>query len=438
MGSPDRPFVVLVLQGGGARGAYQVGVRRALAGADLEPDWVCGISSGALNAAVIATNESEDRDRRLLSLWRSIGPVLPPPTGLPEPLQKGVRSLAALANLAGQPGFFARRPGLPFLHPKGTPGATSLFSNAPLVRTLNRHCPFDAYNHKPQHERTRLSLGATDVESGRLIFFDSMTSDLEVDHVAAGGALPPGSAAVPIDGRLYWDGGVAADSPLDHILEVIESDLLLRGRRILVISVDLWSAEGTAPPDLASAYWRQQQIQFSSRSYMALKRFEHDLERFSLRALRAAGDGLVNGTPSEYLPSITVLHLEHGRSLDLLPLGPLDFSEEAVATRIEQGEAETAAALEDSDYPATLAAGGVVVRMYREGEPRGRERSLAPIASAVPARGGVLVFEDDDGPAWSFYFSHDLPRPGTTRRGWWTRNQGDSAAFHLRPVEAPA
>ena len=383
MGSKDTPFVILVLQGGGARGAYQIGVRRALAEAGLEPNWVCGISSGALNAAVVATNEPGDRDAALLSMWRAIGPVVPPPTGLPEPLQTRVRSLSSLANLSGQRGFFARRPGLPALHPPGSPGATSLFSNAPLVRTLNRFCPFDAYNARPVGERTRLSLGATDVEAGRLVFFDSMATDLTAEHVTASGSLPPGSAAVPLGGRLYWDGGVAANSPLNHVLEVLESDLSLRGRPILVINVDLWSAEGSAPQDLASAYWRQQQIQFSSRSYMALERFQRDLERMALQALVDAGGGLVSGTPNDYLPSVTVLHLEHGRSFDLLPLGPLDFSPQAVDRRIRQGADETAEVLRISDWAACLEAGGVVVKLFREGSRLGRERNLVPVAAAI-------------------------------------------------------
>ena len=261
------PFecVALVLQGGGALGAYQAGVYEALAEAKINPDWVAGVSIGAINAAIIAGNEPAERVAKLRAFWEEItaNPLLDSFAALDALTPKGhlPRALfnqlsAACALVAGAAGFFTLRQPPPWLHPDGALEATSFYETSLLKSTLERLVDFDRINAREM----RFSAGAVNVRTGNFVYFDNETHTIRAEHVMASGSLPPGFPAVEIEGEFYWDGGLVSNTPLQWVVE--------NGPRqdTLAFQVDLWSARGELSGNLAEVAMRQKEIQFSSRT----------------------------------------------------------------------------------------------------------------------------------------------------------------------------
>lgn len=258
--------VALVLQGGGALGAYQAGVYERLLEEGIEPTWLAGISIGAINCAIIAGNARENRVARLREFWELVSDSHSGApgafTGLPmiDATRAWVNQLAAGRAFAqGVNGFFEPRVPPPYLLWNGG-GATSYYDTTPLRATLERLVDFDRINAG----ETRLSIGAVNVRSGNFAYFDN-ASDLIIrpEHIMASGALPPGFDAVEIDGEKYWDGGMVSNTPLDWVLSNSS------GLDTQVWQVDLWSAHGELPSDLASVATRMKEIQYSSRTRSA-------------------------------------------------------------------------------------------------------------------------------------------------------------------------
>ena len=251
---------ILVLQGGGALGAYQAGVFEALSTVYREPTWVAGISIGAINAALIAGNPENSRVARLREFWELLSSSLVSPA-LAAPANATARQAlneasAAQVMLFGVPGFFLPRfPPAP-LQPQGTPEAISYYDTAPLKQTLERLVDFDRINAGP----VRLSVGAVNIRTGNFEYFDSATQRIDVRHIMASGALPPGFAPVEIDGEHYWDGGLVSNTPLQYVL-----DQPARQRRV-VFQVDLFPARGALPATLAEVTEREKDIRYSSRT----------------------------------------------------------------------------------------------------------------------------------------------------------------------------
>ena len=267
------PFdrVVLLLQGGGALGSYQAGVYEALAQSKLHPDWVVGISIGAINAAIIAGNAPERRVDRLREFWEEItAPAMGFDMDFVGLLGRGeaVRALAnqvsaVTAVTAGSPGFFRPRIPNPWFHPPRTIEATSYYDTRPLRATLERFVDFDRVNSEKYD--TRLSLGAVNVRSGNMVYFDTETQVIGPEHVMASGALPPGFPAMEIEGEHYWDGGLVSNTPLQWLV----TNTRVTDQRLpdaLVFQVDLWNARGEFPRNLAEVATRQKEIQYSSRT----------------------------------------------------------------------------------------------------------------------------------------------------------------------------
>ncbi len=252
----SRPQVVLVLQGGGALGAYQVGVVQALLEAGIEPDWVIGTSIGAINGALVAGNEPSRRMECLNGFWDTLR-WRSPLTSLPFELG----ALNPLSNLSimasGVPGFFG--PNWPALWGTHTPlGAehAAYYDTAPLAATLRDHVDFS----RIARGATRLTVGAVNVESGQMRYFDSREEQLGIEHVMASGALPPAFPAVRVGDGLYWDGGIYSNTPIEAVLDD-------RPRRdSLIIAVQLWNPQGDAPDSIWQVMGRQKDIQFASRN----------------------------------------------------------------------------------------------------------------------------------------------------------------------------
>jgi NTE family protein len=286
--------VALVLQGGGALGAYQAGVYQRLLEAEVDPTWVSGISIGAINSAIIAGNARQDRVARLREFWELVstasdGMVGDQWTTIPliDPLRVWLNQLAAgRVLMSGVPGFFEPRLPPPYFSLNGS-GATSYYDTAPLRATLERLVDFDRINAR----ETRLSIGAVNVRTGNFAYFDNATDKIRPEHVMASGALPPGFDAVEIDGERYWDGGMVSNTPLDWVLSSRS------GLDTLIFQVDLWSARGDLPSDLATVATRMKEIQYSSRTRSATDAFRRT------EKLRTAFNELLAQMPPELAAS---------------------------------------------------------------------------------------------------------------------------------------
>ena len=254
---------MLVLQGGGALGSYQAGAYEALCHNDFQPDWIAGISIGAINAALIAGNEPSRRVGRLREFWEMVSAPVPwnPVTSGDRARSYFNETSAALIATFGVPGFFIPRfPPAP-IWPDGSPQAQSYYDTAPLRKTLERLVDFDRINDL----KTRLSVGAVGVTSGNFRYFDNfefkkLGKKIGPEHIMASGALPPGFPSIEIEGEHYWDGGIASNTPLDYVVDSEINDDLL------IFQVDLFSARGPLPNSLLEAAEREKDIRYSSRT----------------------------------------------------------------------------------------------------------------------------------------------------------------------------
>jgi len=274
--------IALALQGGGALGSYQAGVYEALAEYDYQPDWVAGISIGAINCAIVAGNAPEDRVARLRQFWEQVSSPSENWPDFPFDIWRGaMRHTAAIAALMfGRPGFF---------HPNvWTTGAalTSYYDTSYLKATLERLVDFDRINAR----KIRFSVGAVNVRTGNFVCFDNARQIIRPEHVMASGALPPGFSAIKIDGECYWDGGLVSNTPLRYIMESVPR------RSTLAFQVDLFSARGDVPGNLDAVSERDKDIRYSSRSRMGVEtfRYAHNLRRNISTLLAKLPDSLKN------------------------------------------------------------------------------------------------------------------------------------------------
>src|ERR1700730_8897709 len=298
--TPAEAKRVLVLQGGGALGSYQAGAYQALCHHDFEPEWIAGISIGAINAAIIAGNPREKRVTRLKEFWEMVSAPVPwnPVTKSERARSYFNETSAALIATFRVPGFFTPRfPPAP-LWPHGSPQSQSYYDTAPLRTTLEHLVDFDRINDL----QTRLSVGAVSVTSGNFRSFDNfefkkLGKKIGPEHIMASGALPPGFPSIEIEGEHYWDGGIASNTPLDYVLdEETKKDLL-------IFQVDLFSARGLLPTSLLEASEREKDIRYSSRT-----RMNTDKNKEIHNARRALRD-LIGKLPEELKsdPSVEIL-----------------------------------------------------------------------------------------------------------------------------------
>ncbi|MEM8696829.1 MAG: patatin-like phospholipase family protein [Pseudomonadota bacterium] len=259
---PDQ--TALVLQGGGALGSYQAGVFEALAETGIMPDWIAGISIGAVNAAIIAGNPPESRVAQLRSFWEGVTAALPSFPVWPNDYMREMLHewSAGFVAAFGVPGFFQPRPIPPFIALPGTDSAMSFYDSTPLRDTLDAHIDWDRINGGD----VRLSVGAVNVETGNFRYFDSVAEPLDARHIMASGALPPGLPPVEIDGCLWWDGGLVSNTPLQHIVAERAGDLL-------VFQVDLFSASDVRPATIDDVLAREKEIRYSSRTRQITDQF---------------------------------------------------------------------------------------------------------------------------------------------------------------------
>ncbi|MES2288865.1 MAG: patatin-like phospholipase family protein [Pseudomonadota bacterium] len=252
---PDK--VALVLQGGGALGSFQAGVYEALDGAGISIDQVAGISIGAVNAALIAGNPPETRVGALRQFWDRTSAALPsfPIWGGDWGRELLHEASAGFVATFGVPGMFAPQLWPPMLAWPGTPNALSFYDSAQLKTTLDELVDWDLLNNGP----VRIGVGAVEVDSGNFHYFDSAKERLDARHIMASGALPPGLPPVEIDGKLWWDGGLVSNTPLSHVLDTQDAEML-------VFQVDLFAASAASPKTMMDVVAREKEIRFSSRT----------------------------------------------------------------------------------------------------------------------------------------------------------------------------
>jgi len=342
---------VLVLQGGGALGAYQVGVYQALHEAGVEPDWVIGTSIGAINAAIIAGSKPGERMDRLRELWRRLEHGHAFEWALPTELSSIWRNWSTIWG--GLPAFFTPNTGA-FASPHRTlgPEGAGYYSVDPLRETLSDLIDFDLVNGGPM----RLTVGASRVTTSEMHYFDSRDEPLDLRHVMASGALPPAFPAVRIAGELYWDGGILSNTPV----EVVFDDNPRRDS--MVYAVHIWNPHGAEPETIWEVMNRQKDVQYSSRAGTHIAR-QRQLHR--LRHVITELSALV--PPAERQTAEVAALAAYGcptRMHVIRLLAPaldcedhskdIDFSPSGIRARWEAGYADTMRTLEAAPWRAEV------------------------------------------------------------------------------------
>jgi NTE family protein len=349
---PIREQVVLVLQGGGALGAYQAGVYEALMEGGIEPDWVIGTSIGAINGALIAGNAPQRRVERLREFWRGVS-YGRPYNGL-WPAAVFGNALANMSTLvSGIPGFFLPNPQVVWgpTWPLGVDHA-AYYSTQPLRETLARLVDFEQVGRR----HVRLSVGAVNVRSGEMRYFDSRDMALAVPHIMASGALPPAFPAIPIDGEYYWDGGIFSNTPIEVVLDDVPR------RNSLIFSVNVWQPHGSQPTTIQQVMARHKDIQFASRGKT------HVARQAQLHRLRHVVRELARRLPTEVQADPVVQDLaEYGCGTQmhlvrfLVPrldgedhTKDIDFTQSGVARRWQAGFDHATKVLREKPWEAPV------------------------------------------------------------------------------------
>ena len=349
--APRRPDkVALLLQGGGALGAYQAGVYQALHEAQLEPDWIAGVSIGGINGAIIAGNPRERRLERLEQFWTR---VTARPIGVTTPDGDWARRLfnawsAALTTSFGQPGFFSPALPSPWVTPRGARGATSLYDNAPLRETLAGLVDFDLLNDG----QVRFACGAVNVATGNFSYFDTTRDRIGATHVMASGALPPAMPMMRLGTDWFWDGGLVSNTPLQHLLDHAGAD------NMLVFQVDLFSARGPIPRDMMEVMARQKDIMYSSRTRLVTEYYMRLHQRkLQLKTLleRLADDALSEEERRikrelATLPNFAILHLIYQEAAYEGQMKDFEFSAASMREHWEAGLQDTRRTLAHEEW----------------------------------------------------------------------------------------
>ena len=371
--------IVLVLQGGGALGAYQAGAYETLCEAGEIPTWVAGTSIGAVNGAIIAGNPPERRVQRLREFWERVSSRL-----LAWPLSNDDNSRrifnetsAVLVAAGGAPGFFEPRVPPAVLMPQGTPEAISLYDTEPLRATLEELVDFDLLNSGA----VRLSVGAVQVLSGNMKYFDTQKMRIGPEHIMASGALPPGFPPIEIDGQPYWDGGLVSNTPLEFVLE-------RTGPRddMVIFQIDLFSAKGCMPENLFDIGQREKEIRYSSRTRLNTDIFrEMQTIRRAIRHLRGKVPPELCDNPDwEFLDSVscdaavTIVLLIHRRAAYWTQSNDYEFSRYSMEEHWLSGRADVERSLNDPAWKnRTRPEEGVqVLDLTRELDAHPKERAL--------------------------------------------------------------
>jgi NTE family protein len=349
--APSEEKIILVLQGGGALGAYQAGAYEALCETGQAPSWVAGTSIGAVNGAIIAGNPPERRVERLREFWQRVSSrLIAWPLGNDDNSRRIFNETsAALAAIGGVPGFFEPRIPPAVFMPQGTPEAISLYDTGPLKMTLHELIDFDLLNSGA----VRLSIGAVQVLSGNMKYFDTAKQPICAEHIMASGALPPGFPPIEIDGKPYWDGGLVSNTPLEFVLE-------RTGPRedMVIFQIDLFSAKGSMPETLFDIGQREKEIRYSSRTRLNTDIFrEMQTIRRAIRHLRGVVPQQLRDNPDwQFLDgvscdaAVTIVLLIHRRAAYWTQSNDYEFSRYSMDEHWLSGRADVERSLNHPDW----------------------------------------------------------------------------------------
>jgi len=333
--------VALVLQGGGALGAYQAGVYQAMHEAGLEPDWISGVSIGAINGAIIAGNPPDQRVAKLREFWTTITarPVgfAVPDGDFPRKVYNAFSSFLTLTF--GQPGMFTPRYPSAWFAVRGSRGATSHYDSTPMREHLLKMIDFDRLNSGG----LRYAAGAVNVANGNFSYFDNARLTIEPEHVMASAALPPSLPAVQIDEHHYWDGGIVSNTPLSHVLDNTATE------NTLVFQVDLFGARGPIPRDMFDVMNRHQDIKYSSRTRLVTDLYlrQHRANVRMYKLLEKVPDHLLDDEERALkrrlatLPEISILLLIYQQSAFEGSAKDYDFGPDAMVEHWDAGYRDT-------------------------------------------------------------------------------------------------
>jgi NTE family protein len=348
--SHDYDQVLYVLQGGGALGAYQVGVCKGLCENNCHPDWVIGTSIGGINGAILAGNKPEDRIKKLEEFWHII--TMPFTTGIPKTASTSLQALQNLmvsecAVLYGVPGFF--NPRFPPPAPLQTEAINQLsyYDTTPLRKTLEKIIDFNYLNER----HVRLTVCALQVETGELERFDSFKQEITPDHLLATGALPPGFPAVTIDGKNYWDGGINSNTPLEFILQENTSD------KILCFILHLFAYVSETPKNMLDVLKRRKDLEFASRYksvvdyFCELQHMRYALQEISKSVADPCQIPILHEICKHIYPSsLNVVRFHYSDSIYDLWTKDFEFSANSINERATQGYFTAQNAFNDTSW----------------------------------------------------------------------------------------
>jgi NADPH-dependent 2,4-dienoyl-CoA reductase/sulfur reductase-like enzyme/predicted acylesterase/phospholipase RssA len=242
---------VLILQGGGALGAFECGVVKAMEEKEIYPDIVAGVSIGAFNAAIIAGNPRKATPA-LDAFWEELA------LNTPEIPNEEIRRLlsSSYSLVFGSPRFFRPRWFKPVFYPSDVPiNWKSFYDPSPAKNLLRKYVDFDKLKDSP----IRLIVSAVNVETAELETFDSYRDNITPDHIIASGSLPPGFPWAVIDGKHYWDGGIVSNTPLDQVIELCGST----GKKVYM--VNLYPSKKPLPRSMIEVIVRKEEILYSEK-----------------------------------------------------------------------------------------------------------------------------------------------------------------------------
>ena len=347
LSDPDYPLedipaqTVLILQGGGAMGAFECGVVKALEEMEIYPDIVAGVSIGAFNAAIIAGNPRH-ASTALDAFWNDLARDTPDVSD--EVLRRVISSSYSL--LFGTPQFFQPRWFMPILDPNSLPtNWKSFYDPSPVKDLLRKYIDFTELKASP----VRLLVNAVNVETAELETFDSHVDDLTPDHILASGSLPPGFPWVKVDGKYYWDGGIVSNSPLDQVVEHCGAT----GKRVFI--VDLYPSRKPLPKNIMGVIARRDEIIYSEkiRKDVRTRDLIHDIHRLTeeiLNSVEPMTAGQIKQRPHYIqvmgnLAPMMITRIVNESGMDDLQAKDYDFSRKSIEELKQEGYQMTIKAL---------------------------------------------------------------------------------------------
>jgi NTE family protein len=332
MAHPAR--TALVLQGGGALGAYELGAARRLYKDEaFAPDVIAGVSIGAITAVLLARPATGLKPLEALeAFWQKItvsGLFLPPP-------------FRPYASVLGNPNFF-----VPRLDYYALPAWTNIYDTEPLRLTLAQLVDLEAL--ADPEAAPGLLVSATDVEAGEISYFYSHDEGLSLDHIVASGSLPPSFPMTVIDGKSYWDGGLFDNTPLGAVLDRLDGSV---GADRTIYVVNLFPNKAPVPRNMPEVTARTQNLQFANKTLEDVKMLRRIDE---VADLMEALESLPDGNPLKDNPAYQAVAKRHYvRVPRIVPItrpdqvsgfGASDFSPETIEQRANEGYKQTELAL---------------------------------------------------------------------------------------------